>query len=83
MIDVKKIAKLANLKLSEDESKDYSDKLTDTLKYIDILKQISTKNIVPTTQIGDETNHWREDEIDKDRILSPGGPYKAKLTWTN
>ncbi|MEK7565778.1 MAG: Asp-tRNA(Asn)/Glu-tRNA(Gln) amidotransferase subunit GatC [Patescibacteria group bacterium] len=83
MIDVKHIAKLANLKLSEGEIKDYSDKLTDTLKYIDILKQIPTENIDPTAQVSNETNHWREDEIDKNRILPPSGPYKAKLTWTN
>ncbi len=60
-IDVKHVAKLANLKLSEDEFIKFEQQLEETLKHIENLKEIPTENITPTNQVTGLENVTRED----------------------
>lgn len=60
-IDVKKIAKLANLPLKEDEIEPLERALEETLTYINILEEVDTKNIQPTSQVTGLENITRED----------------------
>jgi len=66
MINIKHIAKLANLTLSPKELKTYTKQLTAILGYIDKLSQINTSQIKPTFQtIDNTTNIWRQDKVKK------------------
>tara|TARA_Y100000310_G_scaffold333345_2_gene410694 strand:- start:192 stop:488 length:297 start_codon:yes stop_codon:yes gene_type:complete len=61
--DVRHIAKLARLNLSDDEVKKFSTELTDILKYIDKLQEVDTKGVEPTAQMTGLKNVFREDKI--------------------
>ncbi len=60
-INVKHIAKLANLTLTEEEITKFEKQLTETLQYIDELNEVDTKNIQPTSQVTGLENVFRED----------------------
>ena len=47
--EVKHLAKLASLQLSEEELKKYSQQLEETIDYVDNLKELDTENITPTS----------------------------------
>ena len=47
--EIKHLAKLANLPLSEEEIKRYSKQLEETIEYIENLKELDTKNTPPTS----------------------------------
>ncbi|OGH07027.1 MAG: hypothetical protein A2171_00795 [Candidatus Levybacteria bacterium RBG_13_35_9] len=49
-INVKHIAKLANLSLKEDEVKKYENQLLSILDYIDKLREVNTENVQETSQ---------------------------------
>lgn len=61
MISSSKIAKLANLPLTDEEVKDFDTKLSQTLDYITQLNEIDTTDIDPTYQTGGQKNILRED----------------------
>ncbi|MFC1649852.1 Asp-tRNA(Asn)/Glu-tRNA(Gln) amidotransferase subunit GatC [Patescibacteria group bacterium] len=62
--DIKHLAKLARLSLSDKEIKTYTSQLQEVLKYIDQLGEVDTANTEPTYQVLDGTvNVLREDEI--------------------
>ena len=73
-MDIKHIAKLAKLKLNNEELKKYNGQLSDVLSYIDQLKEVETKNIEPTAQVSGLENIWREDEVvnwdEKERLAA-------------
>jgi aspartyl-tRNA(Asn)/glutamyl-tRNA(Gln) amidotransferase subunit C len=60
--DVKKIAKLARLRLSEDEVKLYGGQLTKILDAMTELAKLDTANVPPTTSVLGVTDVAREDE---------------------
>lgn len=60
--EVKHIAKLANLKLTEKEIKKFAVQLSETLDYIHILNKLDTKGIEPTSQVTGLENITRKDE---------------------
>ena len=62
-IDVKKVAKLANLKLSEDEEAKYSAQLSKILEYIDKLNEVDTSDVEPTYNVTGLSNVMRPDEV--------------------
>jgi aspartyl-tRNA(Asn)/glutamyl-tRNA(Gln) amidotransferase subunit C len=62
MIDINHIAKLARLKLTDDELKTYESQLSQVLNYIDQLKEVDTIGIEPTAQVTGLENVWREDD---------------------
>lgn len=61
-IDVVKVAKLANLPITSEEEKKYSEQLSKVLDYIDQLNQADTSNVEPTFNVSNLNNVMREDE---------------------
>ena len=70
IIDVKKVAKLANLKLSEEEEAKYSEQLSKILEYIDKLNEVNTENVEPTYNVTGLTNVMSPDEVGDSTISS-------------
>lgn len=61
--DVRHIAKLARLKISDAEAKKFNKELSSILDYMEILHEVNTENIEPTAQVTGLTNVERADEI--------------------
>jgi aspartyl-tRNA(Asn)/glutamyl-tRNA(Gln) amidotransferase subunit C len=68
---VRHIAKLARLTLSDDEVAKFATELTSILGYIDTLKEVSTEGVEPTAQVTGQTNVLRKDEIYTQPIAAP------------
>ncbi len=68
--DVKKIGKLANLKLQEVEVNLFAEQFTKTLEVVNRLNDIDTNGVQATYQVNGLSNVTRPDEIDQSRILS-------------
>ena len=62
--DVRHIAKLCRLNLSEDEVKKFSGELTSILDFIDQLQEVDTKDVEATAQVTGLTNRFRDDDIE-------------------
>ncbi len=60
--DVKKVAQLANLELSETELQEMSAHLGSILEYVEVLNQVETDQIEPLAHPIDVVNVFREDE---------------------
>lgn len=67
--EVKKIGKLANLKLQENEVNLFAEQFTKTIEVVNHLNEIDTDNINATYQINGLLNVTRADEVDKSRVL--------------
>ncbi len=63
--DVLHIAKLAKLKLEDDEIIKYTKELNRILKYIDKLQELNTENVEPLSHPIENVNVFREDKIEK------------------
>ena len=61
--EVKKIAKLAKLKLTDDEITLYSSQMSQIINYISQLNEVDTSNIDPLSNMIDNNNVIREDKI--------------------
>lgn len=61
-INVSHIAKLANLPLSDEETKKFDKQLSEVLQYIEKLNELDTKNVEPTSQVTGLENVLRSDE---------------------
>jgi aspartyl-tRNA(Asn)/glutamyl-tRNA(Gln) amidotransferase subunit C len=72
--DVKKIAKLARLKLAESEVKLYQGQLVKILDSMAELEKLDTKNVAPTASVLGVRNVMREDTpipfSDPEKLLS-------------
>lgn len=62
--DVKHIAKLARLGLTDKEIEKFSNQLSDILTYADILGEVDTEGVKPISQITDLQDVLFEDEIE-------------------
>ena len=60
---VRHIAKLARLQISDAEVEKYAVELTAILKYIDQLQEVDTKGIDPTAQVTGTRNIRRADRV--------------------
>ncbi|MGE5041759.1 MAG: Asp-tRNA(Asn)/Glu-tRNA(Gln) amidotransferase subunit GatC [Candidatus Levyibacteriota bacterium] len=60
-IDVKKVAKLANLSLTAEEEGKFEKQLSDILSYVEKLNEVDAKGITPTSQVTGLENVTRED----------------------
>jgi aspartyl-tRNA(Asn)/glutamyl-tRNA(Gln) amidotransferase subunit C len=60
-IDVKHVAKLANLPLKNDEIKKYENQLSQILEYIEKLTKVNTDNIKETSQTTGLENVTKKD----------------------
>lgn len=73
--DVKKIAKLANLKLHDNEVELFAGQFTKTIEIVNHLNEIDTDNTKATYQVNGLSNVTRSDEVELSRIL----PQKTAL----
>lgn len=70
--DIKHIAELSRLKLSEEEERQFGEQLGSILKYIEKLNKVETRKVEPTAQVSglidvlrsDDVNSWNQKEID-------------------
>ena len=63
---VRHIAKLARLGLSDDEVKKFSTQLTNILQYVEILSEVDTSSVEATNQVTGLKNVMREDAVNGD-----------------
>lgn len=63
--EVKKLAKLSHLKLSEAELKTYQKEIEAILGYIDQLKNVDIEDLEPTYQVSGNKNVMRADIVDE------------------
>jgi len=61
--DVKNVAKLARLDLTDDQVVTYTKQLEDILDYVDHLQQVNTDQVPPTTRAVEVVNALREDQV--------------------
>lgn len=61
--DVKHVALLARLKLSEEEIELYTEQMNSILEYAATLQQIDTRSVPPTAHAVQLSNVLREDEV--------------------
>ena len=76
MIDreqVRKVANLARLELTESEEEQFTRELGSILDYIEQLQELDTENVKPTTRAIDVSNITRADQLepyqDRDALL--------------
>ncbi len=58
---IEEIAKLARIKLTEEEKEIYTNQFTSILGYFEQLKEVDTENITPLINANSATNIMRED----------------------
>ena len=89
--EVRKIAKLARLKLSEQEVGKFQGQLVDILSYIDMLNEVDISGVEPTAQTTDMINNFREDmnrasltasEAVSQAVRTQGNHFKVKAVFT-
>jgi aspartyl-tRNA(Asn)/glutamyl-tRNA(Gln) amidotransferase subunit C len=68
--EIKHIAKLARIELSEAEEQKLKKDLTSVLGYIDKLSEVDTSSVEPLYQVTGLTNAFRPDEHRKDFEMS-------------
>ncbi len=68
-MDIGHVAKLANLGLTAEEEKIFSRQLSETFKTIDLINDIDTTGVDPTSQVTGLANIVRPDEIDPGRLI--------------
>ncbi|OGF99877.1 hypothetical protein A2Y99_00530 [Candidatus Gottesmanbacteria bacterium RBG_13_37_7] len=61
--EIKHVAELAKLKLTESELKKFQGQLSKIVDYVSKLQQLDTSGITPTSQVTELENIFREDEI--------------------
>lgn len=61
--EVRNIAKLAQLNLTDDEVARFQKQLSEVLNYVEILNELDTENVEPTSHVTGLENVTREDEI--------------------
>lgn len=68
--DIKRLARLSNLQISDDEAEKYPDQLTESLQYVENLQDIPTSSDPDTFFVTQKTNTMAEDEVDESIMLS-------------
>jgi aspartyl-tRNA(Asn)/glutamyl-tRNA(Gln) amidotransferase subunit C len=66
--DVRHLAQLSNLQLSDDEITSLQTDLANILDYIDQLNEIDTSGVEPTYQVTGLENVWRDDVVDASTV---------------
>ena len=61
--EIKHIAELSRLELSEEEMAKLGDQLSSILEYVSQLNEVDTKKVEPTAQVSGLTDIWRVDEV--------------------
>lgn len=68
---VRHIAKLARLNLTDEQVEKHATELTSILKYIDMLQEVDTNGVEPTAQVTGQNNSLRPDVIYPAPIAEP------------
>jgi aspartyl-tRNA(Asn)/glutamyl-tRNA(Gln) amidotransferase subunit C len=68
--DVKHVATLANLPLTDSDIDTLTPQLSSIISYIDELSQVDTTGVTPTSQTTGLDTVLRDDEVQPDRTLS-------------
>lgn len=68
---VRHIAKLARLRLTDAEVEKFTTELTSILQYLDMLQEVDTKNVAATAQVTGLTNVFRDDVLRSEPIADP------------
>ena len=78
---VKKVAKLARLKVDAEEEQNLKNELNNILEWVDKLQKVDTENIDPMLSVSNEPMPMREDmvtsKLDNKQILSNAPEKKA------
>lgn len=61
--DVRKVASLARLKLSEAELQGFAEQLGGMLDYVEVLNELDVSGVEPMAHVADVSNVLREDEL--------------------
>ncbi len=61
--EVREVAKLARLELTEDEMSTYAEQLTKVLDYVELLNEVDTEGVEPMVHALDQGNVFRPDEV--------------------
>jgi len=77
------VAKLANLTVSPKGEKKLVSQFEETLKTVEVIKELNTEGVEPISQVTGLTNVMREDEIDEQRIIKIGDYFKVKAIFNN
>lgn len=67
--EVRKIANLAKLVLSEKEEEKFQTQLSGVLSYIDKLNEVDTSKVKPTSQVTGLENVFKQDNVDSSRYV--------------
>ncbi len=68
--EVRHVADLAKLKLTDEELENYRKQLSSILDLVGKLKAVNTEGIEPTNQVTHLENVFREDAVDEERMLT-------------
>ncbi len=66
--DVRKVANLSRLQISEDEIEGYTNQLEKILGYFSQLEKVNTQDVQPTTRAVEVVNIDREDSVKRTTI---------------
>jgi aspartyl-tRNA(Asn)/glutamyl-tRNA(Gln) amidotransferase subunit C len=69
-IDIRHVARLARLALTEEEIATFGPQLGDLMTHVDDLAQLDTRDVAATAQVVPSRNVQRPDEIRPDTMLS-------------
>ena len=61
--DVKKVANLARLKITDEEAAKYGPTLSNIINFVEQLAEVNTDNVEPLASVVDITLRLREDEV--------------------
>ncbi len=68
-IDIRHVARLARLALSDDEIATFAPQLGNLMTYVDALAELDTENVPATAQVVPSRNVQREDAVRPETIL--------------
>lgn len=63
--DIQKVARLARLELSGEESEEFSKQLNDIIAYVEKINELDTSGVRPADHIIELSNVFREDVVQK------------------
>ncbi|PKN30093.1 MAG: Asp-tRNA(Asn)/Glu-tRNA(Gln) amidotransferase GatCAB subunit C [Deltaproteobacteria bacterium HGW-Deltaproteobacteria-21] len=81
MDEVKHVARLARLKVSNEEARAYQKELNAVLNHFEVLQSLDTRNVTPMSQVLKTANVWREDvpaEKEDTESLLESSPVREK-----
>jgi aspartyl-tRNA(Asn)/glutamyl-tRNA(Gln) amidotransferase subunit C len=61
--EVEHIANLARIELTEEEKNSFTEQFNTILEYFEIINDLDTEVVTPTSNVTDVTNAFREDQV--------------------